>query len=137
MKTEKNSDYYELFRDAEGEVEIALHGAESAPAEQHFHYCIEFLYVLDGEIYATVSGKDFTVRKGQVLLISSCEPHRIIFSPAQRHYILMLPHPYFADYSAVMAKRSFALKCMEDDENQTILTLFRLFYDAVYKKGVF
>lgn len=137
MKTEPLSGYYELFRDAQGEVAATYHGSDSEHVEQHFHYCLEFLYVLEDKIFATVSGEDLTVHKGQVLLISCCEPHRIQFPPNQRHCILMLPHRYFADYSSVMAKKSFASRCLSDDENGSLLSMFRLFHDISNRKAGF
>ena len=77
MNTDFVQNQYELDRDADDRVVIALHDQSKCSIKEHFHYCLEFIYMLDGELKATMSGEKYTLTKGQMLLISCCEPHRL------------------------------------------------------------
>ena len=129
------SNQYELCRDANEKVVIALHVKDNAGIKEHFHYCLEFIYMLDGKMQATVSGEQYTLNKGQMLLGSCCEPHRIEYSDAL-HYVLMLPHKYFSSYSGVLAKKTFTPKYI-NDPSEGILSILRLFESISNKQEPF
>ena len=131
MNTNFAQNQYELYRDVDDRVVIALHDQSKCTIKEHFHYCLEFIYMLDGELKAVMSGESYTLTKGQMLLISCCEPHRLEYTNAV-YYVLMLPHKYFSSYSMVLAKKSFMPKYVTDSSG-IILSLFRLF-ESIDKK---
>ena len=135
MNTGFVSNQYELCRDANEKVVIALHVKDNAGIKEHFHYCLEFIYMLDGKMQATVSGEQYTLNKGQILLVSCCEPHRIEYSDAL-HYVLMLPHKYFSSYSGMLAKKTFTPKYI-NDPSEGILSILRLFEGISNKQEPF
>ena len=131
MNTNFAQNQYELYRDVDDRVVIALHDQSKCTIKEHFHYCLEFIYMLDGELKAVMSGESYTLTKGQMLLISCCEPHRLEYTNAV-YYVLMLPHKYFSSYSMVLAKKSFMPKYVTDSSG-IILSMFRLF-ESIDKK---
>ena len=131
MNTDFRSNQYELYRDVSEQIVIAFHAYEHNISKEHFHYCLEFIYMLDGTLKATISGEQYTVQKGQMLLISCCEPHSLEYSNAV-YYVLLLPHKYFSPYSIVLAKKSFMPKYITDSSG-IVLSVFRLF-ESIEKK---
>ena len=132
MNTDFGSNQYELYRDVSEQIVIAFHAYEHNISKEHFHYCLEFIYMLDGTLKATISGEQYTVQKGQMLLISCCEPHSLEYSNAV-YYVLLLPHKYFSSYSLVLAKKSFMPKYIPDPSG-IVLSVFRLFESIEDKK---
>ena len=132
LNTDFGSNQYELYRDVSEQIVIAFHAYEHNISKEHFHYCLEFIYMLDGTLKATISGEQYTVQKGQMLLISCCEPHSLEYANAA-YYVLLLPHKYFSSYSLVLAKKSFMPKYIPDPSG-IVLSVFRLFESIEDKK---
>lgn len=45
----------------------------------HFHDSLEFLFVTDGEVLATVNGEEKKVSGGEILFVDSCDIHTLSF----------------------------------------------------------
>ncbi len=81
----------------------------------HVHYCMEIVYVSNGELIMNVNGADRVIRSGQATFISVFEPHSF-FTPKSSVCIVteFSPHLVSEFYSAVKAKKLvtevFALK---------------------------
>lgn len=129
---------YEIFRDVNEKIEIAKRDNKAGSySNAHYHYCLEFIYVVKGEINATVSEEAIKVGAGELLLISSCEQHSIEYLPETRHCILVMPHRYFANYSFVLAKKLFSPRRIKDDFSCTILRMLELFYSIEKREGIY
>ncbi len=59
----------------------------------HYHEYIEIIYVLEGTFMASVSGYEFSISDGDLLLVNSKEPHAFRLFPLCR-YICLQFDPY-------------------------------------------
>lgn len=51
---------------------------EDEPFQKHAHLEVEIMYCIDGETKASVSGKTYTLTRGEVLFVGSMIPHEMI-----------------------------------------------------------
>lgn len=54
----------------------------------HYHEDIEIIYVLEGSFFASVSGHEYSISSGDLLLINSKEPHAFRRYPSCRYICL-------------------------------------------------
>ncbi len=80
----------------------------------HFHSSIEFVYVMDGELKATLNGVSYTVSKNQILISSSYTVHRYATESYSDAIVLIVPLDFIPSYNKVLSQNCFSQKVYKD-----------------------
>ena len=87
----------------------------------HFHSSMEFVYVTDGELSATLNGKSYLVKKGQILISSSYTLHYYSTENYSDSIILIVPLDFMTYYNRVFTQKVFSNCLCSTDEDGEIL----------------
>lgn len=71
----------------------------------HYHRGYEFVWVLSGDLYATVSNKDYTLSKDQSLLITPYALHALKTSPDAEIFIAVFSGSYINKFASTTASK--------------------------------
>ena len=110
--------------------------------QSHYHDAHELLYVVEGEICATVNGRQIQAGAGELLFFSRFEEHSIqILSPVYQRYTLLIC-PEFSGrgenylLSSVLVNRSagvaHVVRC--EEEQETVATILKDMYEEYRDK---
>lgn len=105
----------------------------------HFHSSIEIIFVTQGKLSATVSGKYYEVSKGELLVISSFEIHMFHDKYPVEDIVLIIPIKYIPYFKEYFSSKTFAQKTVGKETTlkiseyiKTLLTLdFKYDYPIV------
>lgn len=120
---------YEIYRDKKDSVYI-IHSDRSL-INNHFHNCIEMIYVETGKLRFIVGDESHEISGGQLMAVSSMLPHTSdsTFSGEKSElFVLLIPRRYLREYDKLLNENSFASP-FTTDEDGFIHELFRLLYD--------
>ena len=86
-------EYEDIHHSVKGESipfcsHLHIQGPRSDEVGAHYHEDIEIIYVLEGTFLASVSGHEFSISSGDLLLINSKEPHAFSRFPMCRFICL-------------------------------------------------
>lgn len=99
----------------------------NAPYHLHWHEFYEIEIFIDGSLEFTVNGKTFTVRGGDITIVSPVDFHsmRPIDGGCAEYYNIMISEECISDtFSAVLNRLSLAMTTHpSDDDFKTVLTL--------------
>ncbi len=87
----------------------------------HFHSSMEFVYVTDGQLKASLNGKPYTVTRGQTLISPSYTLHYYNTEQYCRSIVLIVPLDFIADYNKVFSQKIFSNCLCPDDADGEIL----------------
>lgn len=82
-------EYYEIQRDDNDEVYALVKENDACPP--HFHNSIELSYVLEGTLNCLVDGRELTVSKGHLLIVSSYMVHQYETPAYCKSILLVIP----------------------------------------------
>lgn len=103
---------YENSRDAVETVDVFLTGG----VVPHFHGSIELLFVISGEIVATVDGKTDTLKAGGFAFADGYVVHAYTkVTPEAVGRVVIIPKSYLSDYDAAH-KGKYPAECFSYDE---------------------
>ncbi|HBI71877.1 MAG TPA: hypothetical protein DDY59_01645 [Lachnospiraceae bacterium] len=84
----------------------------------HFHSSLEFVYVTNGELKATLNGVHYDVKKGQILIVTSYTIHYYETVDSSEEIILTVPLDYIPSYNKQFSHSSFAQNVYQDTDIQ-------------------
>lgn len=132
--------FFELER--ESDSMIFCKTFENNTVEPHFHSNIECVYVLDGEIEATVNDETKMLVKGSVYVANSYEMHGYRTPNASKILALVIPLDIVNDYNIVMQamrlREHFLPPCACGEEIKLIMSKLAAFdntHDSLIAKG--
>lgn len=71
----------------------------------HYHRGYEFVWVLSGELYATVANKDYVLRERQALLITPYAPHSLKTVSDSEIFIAVFSGAYIGKFASATASK--------------------------------
>lgn len=104
---------YEHMRD--GDKLPACFRVQNNCCLPHFHSSMEFVYVIDGELNASLNGKPYTVKKGHILIPPSYALHYYHTASYSDSIILIVPLDFIACYNKIFSQKIFS-DCLYADE---------------------
>ncbi len=95
------------------------------PFQKHAHLEVEIMYCIDGETKASVSGKTYTIKRGEVLFVSSMTPHEMIKCDGKSKVLVLEMGPtllrgYFKKISVI----SDGNPIIDTNDNDTLRSVF-------------
>lgn len=87
----------------------------------HFHSSMEFVYITAGELKATLNGKPYTVKKGQILISPSYTLHYYSTEEYSESIVLIVPLDFITTYNKVFKQKEFSRFLCEGDADGEIL----------------
>lgn len=91
----------------------------------HFHSSMEFVYVTDGELKASLNGKSYTVKKGQILISPSYTLHYYSTERYSDSIVLIVPLDFIAYYNKIFSQKVFSSWLCSDSADGEILHCMR------------
>lgn len=119
--------YYENHRDDMTHARVWYTQDDHFPP--HFHNSIELLYVLQGEIAATLDGREVTVAQGQLLANASYTVHSYSTPVASYAIVAIIPMNAVPSVRALLTAQSFARPVCGDDAEGTLARLMHMMAD--------
>ena len=135
MDMRKLSNGYEIWRDISHDYVAASH--VRLDSGTHYHCCLEFIYVEDGEAESVISGTKYVCGSGGMILIGVNEQHTSLSHFDGKYHLLMLPRHFFGPYTNLFLEKTFADHILYDDDDRRMLIFFRLLTDIKNKSGTF
>ncbi|HEX2985502.1 MAG TPA: AraC family transcriptional regulator [Caproiciproducens sp.] len=87
----------------------------------HFHSSMEFVYMTDGKLNATLNGKPYSVEKGEILISSSYTLHSYQTENYSKAIILIVPLDFISYYNNLFSRKTFSDCTCTDDKDGEIL----------------
>ena len=94
----------------------------------HFHSSVEFVYVTQGELRASLNGVSSVVNANQLLMVSSYMAHRYETVSSSEAIILIVPLDFIPSYQKLLMQNDFNQSVYEDDslENSELLHCMKI-----------
>jgi AraC-like DNA-binding protein len=80
----------------------------------HFHSSIEIVYVISGEIKATLNGQLFNVKQKDFLIVPSYTIHAYTTEVSSKSYIFTIPLDTISSFKSILSKKTFASLLVEN-----------------------
>jgi AraC-like DNA-binding protein len=74
----------------------------------HFHSSIELVYVTEGELKATLNGASHTIKKNEILIVSSYTVHHYETEAYSEAIVLIVPLDFISSYNKLLSQNSFS-----------------------------
>lgn len=104
---------YEIYRD--NDRYPVFWDGEACNCFPHFHSSLEFSYTAEGSENAMINGHNFSIRAGQLFMVSSFAAHSYTKTNSKARIItLIVPLEFIPLYAPLFSKKIFA-KCLSDD----------------------
>lgn len=97
--------FYEYMYDSGGRLLKAIQ--ENSQSIPHFHSCYEVLYVLEGEVTATVNGVSETLREGDLYVVGSFDIHKTQTDRYSRCLVVIIPEEFLSGFNQIARGRVF------------------------------
>ena len=72
----------------------------------HFHRSLEIVYVLEGEVDATVDGKPLVLKKDDFLMVFPLSVHSLTIGKDNSVYIMIVTEPYIKSFFNLIANKA-------------------------------
>lgn len=117
---------YEYFHDRDTGLTASL--ATNNNVLQHFHRCLEILYVLDGEMFCEVEDESFVAGADDIVFVHNYAVHN--FSPVAnyRKYFLVVPMNYADDVEKFFKTNSLPAHLTDKKFNRNLRGIFTKLY---------
>ena len=80
----------------------------------HFHSSVEFVYVTQGELRASLNGVSSVVKANQLLMVSSYMAHRYETVSSSEAIVLIVPLDFIPSYQKLLMQNDFKQSVYED-----------------------
>lgn len=80
----------------------------------HFHSSIEIVYVISGEIKATLNGQIYNVKQKNFLIVPSYTIHAYVTEVSSKSYIFTIPLDTISSFKSILSKKTFASLLVEN-----------------------
>lgn len=97
--------YYELRRDNLKRPKVWT--CKNINFFPHFHGTIELTYVMEGEIYCTCNGKNYTARQGELLIFPSYSVHSGTSTEGTKSAVVLIPLDYSTSIFSALTGKTF------------------------------
>lgn len=87
----------------------------------HFHGNLEIVYVTEGEMKATLNGRQTRVLANEALLVPSYTVHQFQTDQHSDTLLLIVPLDYIPAFKSIFKKKTFAATIYHDDEAKSEL----------------
>ncbi len=126
---------YEYNRDKEN---CFLIGYEpSISINKHFHNCMEFVYVIDGEANAHIDGLDYSLSQGQLCAVSCFSAHYYTVSREGRFIVCLIPRRFFREYESLFNTSGFKNPIIDDNSEKFLLNILQMAIMISEKRNMF
>ncbi|MBQ8510243.1 MAG: helix-turn-helix transcriptional regulator [Clostridia bacterium] len=127
--------YYEAKQD--NIMELGAWTEKLINIPPHFHNCLEFIYVAEGVMDAVIDNRACVIPQGYMTMISSFTVHAMKSRVRGINYVVQIPRSSLPEWDIMLDNQTFAETSLKDDENQSLLSIFRLMYDLNCQNGIF
>ena len=130
MKKEIKNLLYEHVADKR--TKISVFKSENPKVSLHFHRSIEMLYVLSGQLEATVGDKTFTAGEDEIVFVHNYYAH--IFKPCENYskYVFIVPANYSYDVDKRLLYETLPPKLSDREFNREVL---RPIFDKMFAEN--
>lgn len=104
--------FYETYRDVHPLP--ACWVSQNNYCYPHYHSTIELVFCFEGEMEATLNGKNYSLQQNQILIVPSYTVHRFHTPDYSKVIILTIPLDYITSFRNLMGKQTFPLFILED-----------------------
>lgn len=102
---------------------LHVQGARCDEVGAHYHEDIEIIYVLEGSFLASVSGREYSISSGDLLLVNSKESHAFRRFPLCRYiYLQFDPYVLFSTSRTAFEARYIMPFIMSSSSPQRVIT---------------
>lgn len=115
---------YEIFRD--GSNSPYFKEVENNECWLHFHRNMEMLYVVEGEMKGTISGKDYAFSADDIVFIPNYYSHTFSTPEYSKVIILVIPYDIANDFQDLFKNSQFAHKLGDKVFNRSVLDILKL-----------
>ncbi len=84
----------------------------------HWHLDIELIFLLSGQLAVLVSGQDFNLGSGDILLVNSKTLHQTKCTAGNQAILLQIPYPFLKKYIPDVDDHFFRINSARSDEQQ-------------------
>ncbi len=94
--------------------------------KKHFHNCMEFVYVIDGEAIAHIDDAEYRLTSGAMCAVSCFSPHYYETLKDGTYLVVLIPHRYFRDYDSAFNAKTFTHPIIADNEAKCLLNILQM-----------
>ena len=126
---------YEHHRDKNNDflIETEMNISE----KKHFHNCMEFIYVIDGDATAHIDDETYQLTSGQLCAVSCFSTHYYEGSRSGQYIVCLIPRRYFREYESFFNANSFKNPILTDVGVTPLLSLFQMMKNVYADKNAF
>ncbi|MCI8387339.1 MAG: AraC family transcriptional regulator [Clostridiales bacterium] len=134
METQYES-FYESSHDKE--THISAWCQKEVNIGAHFHNCLEFIYVHEGKLSASVGSNKILVEPNNLLIISSFYVHSLYSLTEGQYYVLSISRNLLYECSSVLDNYDIDTLTISDDDNKTLFSFMQLIFNMHWGCGIF
>lgn len=105
--------------------------------KKHFHNCIEFIYIIDGEAIAHIDDIEHKLSSGQMCAVSCFSPHYYETIRSGQYTVCLIPRRYFREYDAIFNANSFKNPVIDDGAAKPLFSIFRMLENICSNCNIF
>lgn len=117
--------FYEYMYDSNGRLLTAIQ--ENSHSIPHFHSCFEVLYVVEGDVVATVNGKSAKLQEGDLYVAGSYDIHKTYTEKQSKCIVMIIPNTFLNGFTQIakgrVFKNHFLTSCEQSKEIRRCLEL--------------
>ncbi|MBE6644957.1 MAG: AraC family transcriptional regulator [Ruminococcaceae bacterium] len=108
--------FYEYHRDKS--TKMAIFYGKSNIADRHFHRNLEIIYVLEGEIEATVGDESFVAAADEIIFVHNYYVHSFKPKTEYNKYVIIIPAEYCDDVDEMLKASTIPSLCSDREFNR-------------------
>lgn len=116
--------YYEGFHDNSNILYANSDIGNSGIISNHFHRCVEIIYITKGNCEYFVNGENFIAEKDDILFIKRCDIHAFKYHNTDS-VLLVIGLKYSKDFDMIFQNKAIPPILKDKSFNQTILPFFQ------------
>lgn len=126
---------YECHRDKNNVFVIGFE--EKLDESKHFHNCMEFIYVVDGEVVAHIDDIEYSIHSGQLCVVSCFSAHYYETKKIGQFIVCLIPHRFFREYEHLFNANTFDSPVIDDLSPQPLLNICLLLKNITSNLNIF
>ena len=126
---------YEFERDKNNDFIISID--DDLSFNKHFHNCMEFIYVIDGEADVHIDDESYQLSPGKMCAVSCFSAHYYEQKRQGQYLVCLIPVRYFRESSKIFNSQSFVHPILDDTGTKPFLSVFRMMKNLIDGYDVF
>ena len=114
---------YEYHRDRNSLIVIDYR--ESLSGSKHFHNCIEFIYIISGDVIAHIDETEYHFSSGQMCIVSSFSTHYYETLQTGQFIVCLIPRRYYRETDSIFNNNCLQNPVITDSGTKPILNIIQ------------